>query len=48
LNATDFVFQGNTESANQLLDLLRKQGIPILEFSSESDNLTDIFLSLTS
>jgi len=47
-NATDFVFQGNTESANQLLDLLRKQGIPILEFSSESDNLTDIFLSLTS
>jgi ABC-type multidrug transport system ATPase subunit len=48
LNATDFVFQGNTESANQLLDLLREQGIPILEFSSESDNLTDIFLSLTS
>ncbi len=46
-NASDFVFQGNTESANQLLDLLRKQGVPILEFSSESDNLTDIFLSLT-
>ncbi len=48
LNATNFVFQGSTESANQLLDLLRKQGIPILEFGSESDNLTDIFLSLTS
>ena len=48
LNATEFVFQGNTESANQLLDLLRKQGIAILGFSSESDNLTDIFLSLTS
>ncbi len=48
LDATEFVFQGNTESANLFLDLLRKQRIPILEFGSESDNLTEIFLSLTS
>ena len=44
---SEFVFQGNLENANKLLDTLREKKIQILEFSSESETLTDIFLNLT-
>jgi len=43
----EFVFEGDLASANALIDRLRQQGIPVLEFRPDRDNLTEIFLSLT-
>jgi ABC-2 type transport system ATP-binding protein len=43
-----FLFQGSGESANRLLDLLREHNLEILEFRSESEDLSRIFLTLTS
>jgi ABC-2 type transport system ATP-binding protein len=43
-----FLFQGDGESANRLLDLLREHKQEILEFRSESEDLSRIFLTLTS
>ncbi len=42
-----FVFEGDGERANRLLDLLRKQNVEILEFRSASEDLSRIFLTLT-
>jgi ABC-2 type transport system ATP-binding protein len=43
----EFVFEGDLAGANALIDRLRQQGIPVLEFRPDRDNLTEIFLSLT-
>lgn len=45
---TEFLYEGGIENANTLIDGLRFKHIQILEFRSKSDNLTDIFLKLTS
>ena len=42
-----FVFEGDLAGANALIDRLRQQAIPVLEFRPDRDNLTEIFLSLT-
>jgi ABC-type multidrug transport system ATPase subunit len=44
---SDFIFQDSLGNANKLLDTLREKNIQILEFRSESETLTDIFLNLT-
>jgi ABC-type multidrug transport system ATPase subunit len=43
-----FLFHGDGESANRLLDLLREHGLEVLEFRSEGEDLSRIFLTLTS
>ena len=45
---TEFLYEGDIKNANTLIDGLRFKHIQILEFRSKSDNLTDIFLKLTS
>lgn len=44
----EFLYEGDIKNANNLIDGLRLKHIQILEFRSKSDNLTDIFLDLTS
>jgi ABC-type multidrug transport system ATPase subunit len=44
----EFLYEGDIKNANTLIDELRLKHIQILEFRSKSDNLTDIFLNLTS
>jgi ABC-2 type transport system ATP-binding protein len=44
----EFLYEGDIKNANNLIDGLRLKHIQILEFRSKSDNLTDIFLNLTS
>jgi len=44
---SDFTFQDSLENTNRLLDILREKNIRILEFRSEGETLTDIFLNLT-
>ena len=44
----EFLYEGDIKNANTLIDGLRFKHIQILEFRSKSDNLTDIFLNLTS
>jgi len=43
----EFVFEGDLAGANALIDRMHQQGIPVLEFRPDRDNLTEIFLSLT-
>jgi ABC-2 type transport system ATP-binding protein len=45
--AVEFVFEGDLASANALIDRLREAGTPVLEFHSDRDTLTQVFLSLT-
>jgi len=45
---SEFVFQGSLEDANGLLSLLRENGVKILEFHSQTEALTDVFLNLVS
>ncbi len=46
-DVTDFIFHGTSEGANRLLDKLRQKKIPVLEFRTQTESLTDIFLNLT-
>ena len=46
-NATEIIFRGSTDEANQFLDSLRARRVSILEFRAETAHLTDIFLNLT-
>jgi ABC-2 type transport system ATP-binding protein len=45
-SASEFVFQGSLEDANGLLSLLREKNMKILEFHSQTEALTDVFLNL--
>jgi ABC-type multidrug transport system ATPase subunit len=42
----EFVFQGSLEEANGLLSVMREKGAKILEFHSQTEGLTDVFLNL--
>lgn len=44
----EFLYEGDIKNVNSLIDRLRFKRIQILEFHSKSDNLTNIFLNLTS
>ncbi len=44
----EFLYEGDIKNVNSLIDRLRFKHIQILEFHSKSDNLTNIFLNLTS
>lgn len=46
-NTTEITLKGNYLEANALIDLLRKAQIPILEYRTAGDDLTEIFLNLT-
>jgi ABC-type multidrug transport system ATPase subunit len=46
-DSTDFIFHGTSKGANTLLDKLRQEKIPVLEFRTQRESLTDIFLNLT-
>jgi ABC-2 type transport system ATP-binding protein len=45
--AVEFIFEGDLAGVNDLIDRLRKAGIPVLEYRPDRDTLTRIFLSLT-
>jgi ABC-2 type transport system ATP-binding protein len=44
----EFLYEGDIKNVNSLIDGLRFKHIQILEFHSKSENLTNIFLNLTS
>jgi ABC-2 type transport system ATP-binding protein len=43
----EFLFNGNITEANRLIGELQMKGAQIIEFLTEGDNLTDLFLNLT-